>query len=197
MPGSNINELLSLWAATLLKHNDTPPFQNRDDLYHMIDSTLLGDVKWESFTRPRTVIRNILGNPDFDGEIDYAPLREYFDGERRLKNFMGGDWAWRQADEIAKDPAAAGATFVPIILGSDKTTVSVATGQNEYYPLYTSIGNVHNNVRHVHRNAVALIGFLAIPKPTVNMLMMPVSESSVGSCSIHHYHESYNPSSQG
>lgn len=54
--------------------------------------------------------------------------------------------------------------FVPIILGSDKTTVSVATGQNEYYPLYMSIGNVHNNVRRAHRNAVTLIGFLAIPK---------------------------------
>jgi hypothetical protein len=54
--------------------------------------------------------------------------------------------------------------FVPVILGSDKTTVSVATGNNEYYPLYASLGNVHNNVRRAHRNAVSLIGFLAIPK---------------------------------
>lgn len=54
--------------------------------------------------------------------------------------------------------------FVPIILGSNKTTVSVATGQNDYYPLYASIGNVHNNVRCTHRNAVAIIAFLAIPK---------------------------------
>lgn len=54
--------------------------------------------------------------------------------------------------------------FVPVILGSDKTTVSVATGNNEYYPLYASPGNVHNNVRRAHRNAVSLIGFLAIPK---------------------------------
>lgn len=53
---------------------------------------------------------------------------------------------------------------MPIILGSDKTTVSVATGQNDYYPLYMSIGNVHNNVRRAHRNAVAIIGFLVIPK---------------------------------
>ena len=36
--------------------------------------------------------------------------------------------------------------LVPIILGSDKTTVSVGTGNNEYYPLYLSIRNVHNNV---------------------------------------------------
>jgi hypothetical protein len=54
--------------------------------------------------------------------------------------------------------------FVPIILGSDKTTVSVATGDNEYYPLYLSIGNIRNNVRRAHRNGVALVGFLSVPK---------------------------------
>jgi hypothetical protein len=54
--------------------------------------------------------------------------------------------------------------FVPAILGSDKTTVSVATGQNEFYPLYTSIGNVHNSVRRAHRGAVSLLAFLSIPK---------------------------------
>jgi len=54
--------------------------------------------------------------------------------------------------------------FVPIILGSDKTTVSVATGDNSFYPLYLSIGNVQNHIRRAHQNAVVLIGFLAIPK---------------------------------
>ena len=54
--------------------------------------------------------------------------------------------------------------FVPVILGSDKTMVLVATGQNEFYPLYASLGNVHNAVRHAHHNAVSLVGFLAIPK---------------------------------
>ncbi|KAF9218585.1 hypothetical protein BS17DRAFT_687640, partial [Gyrodon lividus] len=53
-----------------------------------------------------------------------------------------------------------------IILGSDKTTVSVATGQNHYYPLYLSVGNVCNNVRHAHHNAVVLVSFLAIAKTT-------------------------------
>lgn len=57
--------------------------------------------------------------------------------------------------------------FVPIILGSDKTTVSVATGQNEYYPLYLSIGNVHNNVCRAHRDAVTVTAFLSLPKSTL------------------------------
>ncbi|KIJ11323.1 hypothetical protein PAXINDRAFT_36956, partial [Paxillus involutus ATCC 200175] len=57
-----------------------------------------------------------------------------------------------------------GAMFAPWILGSDKTTVSVATGNNEYYPIYLSVGNLHSNVRCAHGEGVSLLGFLAIPK---------------------------------
>ncbi len=71
-------------------------------------------------------------------------------------------------DLIAENPSTHGAMFCPIILGSNKTTVSVATGNTEYYPLYGSIGPVYNNVRRAHRNAVFLIAFLAIPKSEYN-----------------------------
>ena len=67
-------------------------------------------------------------------------------------------------DVISEDPLTHGLMFVPIILGSDKTTVPVATGQNDYYPLYLSIGNVQNHMRQAHKNALVVIGFLPIPK---------------------------------
>ena len=51
-----------------------------------------------------------------------------------------------------------------IMLGSDKTTVSVGTGNTEFHPLYLSIGNVHNSIRRAHKDAVVPIAFLAIPK---------------------------------
>lgn len=54
--------------------------------------------------------------------------------------------------------------FIPIILGADKTTIMVGTGDIEYYPLYFSLGPIQNPVRHTHQNAVIPIGFLAIPK---------------------------------
>jgi hypothetical protein len=63
--------------------------------------------------------------------------------------------------------------FVPIILGSNKTTVSVATGQNEYWPLYMSIGNVYNNVRRSHRGALVPIAFLSIPKGKFFCFLQP------------------------
>ena len=62
------------------------------------------------------------------------------------------------------NPRCEGAAFVPVILGSNKTIVSVATGQHDYYSLYLSLGNLHNNTRRSHWNGVALIGFLATPK---------------------------------
>ncbi|KAI1782207.1 hypothetical protein LXA43DRAFT_1069135 [Ganoderma leucocontextum] len=191
MSGANIDKLLELWNASLLPHNTTPPFRNHFDMYQTIDATPLGEVSWTRFVMShpdadscpadaptwkkasyevwyrdvREVVKNIISNLDFKTQIDYAPLREFdTNGVRQLRNFKGGDWAWRQADEIAKDPNTHGAAFVPIILGSDKTTVSVATGQNEYYPLYASIGNIHNTARRAHRNGVVLVGFLAIPK---------------------------------
>ncbi len=67
-------------------------------------------------------------------------------------------------DTIGKQQGMQDTTFCPVILGSDKTTVSVATGQNDYYPLYLSNGLVRNMTRRAHRNAVSLIAFLAIPK---------------------------------
>jgi len=71
---------------------------------------------------------------------------------------------------IAKDPTTLGSMLVPIILGSDKTTVSVATGHTEYWPVYLSIGNIHNNVRRAHHNGVVLLGFLSIPKSKTHFL---------------------------
>ncbi|KAF7967364.1 hypothetical protein HWV62_34649 [Athelia sp. TMB] len=191
MSARHIDTLLALWAASLAPYDDTPPFDSHKELYSIIDSCSLAHVPWESFTLkykdtspnpaespswmrqdfevwfrdPRELIKNLLSNPDFDGEFDYAPYHEYDeDNNHRFQNFMSGDWAWHQADLIAQDQQNHGALFVPIFNGSDKTTVSVATGQNDYYPLYMSIGNIHNNVRRAHRDGVVLVGFLAIPK---------------------------------
>jgi hypothetical protein len=123
MSADHIDTLLDLWAASLFKHDDHPPFANHKDLYSTIDATPRGDVPWQSFSvsftgaipdgevppwmnanydvwfrDPRTVIQNMVGNPDFDGEIDYAPIRQFeANGERRFKDFMSGDWAWKQA----------------------------------------------------------------------------------------------------
>ncbi|KAI6097637.1 hypothetical protein EDD17DRAFT_1490076, partial [Pisolithus thermaeus] len=157
-----IDALLDLWGATLLEHNAKPPFDNCHSLYNTIDSIPLGDVKWQRFkvqytgdippANPlpwmrqsyevwyrdaRKVVHQILGNPSYADEIDLRPFWEFSTegDQRQYKDFMSGDWSWDQADIIAADETTLGSTFAPIILGSDKTTVSVATGNNEFYPL--------------------------------------------------------------
>lgn len=67
--------------------------------------------------------------------------------------------------------------YCGIILGSDKTTVSVATGNVEYHPLYLSITNPHNSVRRAHNQAVVPIAFLAIPKGVLCNVLVCLSLS--------------------
>ena len=123
MSAGNIDALLQLWAAEALARGEDPPFRDHKDLYQTIDSTPLGDICWDSFKMtfnatspdeeppawlaneyrvhfrdPHAVVLNMLANPDFKDEIDFAPFREYLqEGDRLLKDVMSGDWAWRQA----------------------------------------------------------------------------------------------------
>ncbi|KAI9441589.1 hypothetical protein H4582DRAFT_2110402 [Lactarius indigo] len=182
MSGNDINVLSQLWRASLINHGVPPDdinlFDSRDSLYATIDATPFGDAVWQGFSlsysgrRPdntpewmtktynvwhrdaRQLLHNMLANSDFDNEFDYVPFRE-FDAQkrRRWRDFMSGDWAWREANIIANNPETRW-----------RNALSVATGHNEYYPVYMSIGNIRNNIRRAHRNAIVLLGFLAIPK---------------------------------
>ena len=123
MSAGDINFLLSLWGASLAIHESGPPFSTAAHLYDTIDSTLLGDTAWESFSLqyngtqpesnvpswmqaefdvwfrdPRNLVHNLLSNPDFKADFDYAPFQERTgDGRHRFQDFMSGNWAWNQA----------------------------------------------------------------------------------------------------
>lgn len=102
--------------------DETAPFLDHNDLYALIDDIPYGDVRWESSTityegavpegprpswmdakykiwlrSPLEVVKNLIKNPDFAGEFDYAPYHEYLDSKHRFQHLMSGDWAWRQA----------------------------------------------------------------------------------------------------
>jgi len=123
MSGGDINILLSLWEASLAEHGDKRPFTSHNDLYNTIDATSLGDIQWQSFSvrynaalpqgqvpswmqtdfdvwfrDPHVVVKNLISNPDFDNEFDYAPFQEYDkENNHRFQDFMSGNWAWKQA----------------------------------------------------------------------------------------------------
>ncbi|PIL30262.1 hypothetical protein GSI_07440 [Ganoderma sinense ZZ0214-1] len=191
MPQSNISFLMDLWAADVMQHGGRPPFADHADMYRTIDEIALGDAPWLClrirytgprpatnipqwmtevyeiwYCDPRKIARSMLANPEFKGHFDITPYREFTrSGERRYGNVMSGNWAWRIADAIAREVAGSeGGMVVPFVFGSDKTTVSVATGQNDFYPLYMSLATFDNSVHRAHRDSVIPIAFLAIPK---------------------------------
>ncbi|KAK1221763.1 hypothetical protein PQX77_015419 [Marasmius sp. AFHP31] len=186
----HIDELMEILAAR--DQEREPLFADHTDLYSTIDACADGTVPWEAFSvkydgpreeskvepwmdtefmvyyrDPRSVLHRQLGNPDFIGEIETTPYQATSaeDGKRQFQNFMSSNWAMREADTIINQhPDTEGAMLCATITGSDKTTVSVATGQNDYYPAYLSNGCLTNNARRSHRGGVSLFMFLAIPK---------------------------------
>ncbi len=123
MSAGNVDTLMELWEASLATYNDNAPFVNCEDMYRYIDTIPYGKVQWQSFTlicgkevdesetRPfwmedpqivwyrdlLDVLRVMLANPAFDDEFDYVPYHRYLNGVHRFRDFMSGDWAWKQA----------------------------------------------------------------------------------------------------
>lgn len=123
MSAGDIDFLFNLWGATLAPHGDDPPFANHIDLYATIDATTIGDVAWDTFSLkyngvrpegeippwmlseydvwfrdPRSLVHNLISNPDFNNEFDYSPLREFdANNNRCFQDLMSGNWAWKQA----------------------------------------------------------------------------------------------------
>ncbi|KAF9552778.1 hypothetical protein CPC08DRAFT_768043 [Agrocybe pediades] len=186
-----INKGLDLWLAAQLKAgiNLPLPWSSAQEMYSTIDEIQEGDAPFETVhfkytgTLPpnppswmtatyelctrdsRTLLHNQLATTDFARDFSSRPYRQFDSkGDRVWSNLMSGDWAWNEADVIAEDNQTHSAMLVPIIAGSDKTTVSVATGHQEYHPVYLSPGNISNVARRSHGNGVLPVAFLLIPK---------------------------------
>ncbi|KAI9431742.1 hypothetical protein F5148DRAFT_961815, partial [Russula earlei] len=165
------------------------PWDNAEQLYATIDSIYAREIGWKTlqftYTGPKPStplqwmektydlnLQDVLGlleqqlaSTEFEGQFEYTPFQEFdFNGDCVYSHLMSAFWANREADTIAEDPQTYGAMLVPIFSGSDKTTVPVATGNQEYHPVYASAGNISNTARRGHGNAVMPIAFLPIPK---------------------------------
>jgi Plavaka transposase len=121
MSAGNINNLLQIWASTLPPDED-PPFINKRDLHDTINSIELSDAPWSSFNvlfnreleegdttlwkhatyevwyrNPEVVLKNQLRSTDFANETDFAAKKVWDEnGKGRYRDFMSGNWSWRQ-----------------------------------------------------------------------------------------------------
>jgi len=120
MSQSNIDDLLELWALSLMKHDNLGPFDSYKHIYDTIDATHVGDAPWKSFQAcvdvdlpddapswrqrsydiyyhdPDVVVINLLNNPDFNGQFDMTPY-VHLDahGHRQWSDFMSANFSYR------------------------------------------------------------------------------------------------------
>lgn len=127
MSKANTDDLLSIMKARAVREGGTSPFESSADLYATIDSITEGDIAWDSFTvqyngprpeadvppwmdekfqvfyrNPREVVKHMLANNAFNGNFDYTPYRQYENGQRVWRDFMSGNFAWKQAVRTPK-----------------------------------------------------------------------------------------------
>ncbi|KIJ55985.1 hypothetical protein M422DRAFT_150938 [Sphaerobolus stellatus SS14] len=115
------------------------------------------------YRNPVECIPELMGNPIFHKVMKYAPERLYADKERaeQIYNEMWtADWWWELQGKLPP-----GATIAPVILASDKTQLSVFSGDKQAWPVYISIGNIGKATRRqTSQRAMILLGYIPVTK---------------------------------
>ena len=107
------------------------------------------------------VLRFLMGHRPFENDLVYAPVRHFNTDESRIYSEMHTADAWW--DWQNKLPP--GATVIPMIFGSDKTTLTNHGGDKSVWPVHFTIGNiVASERREVLRPASLVLGLIPIMK---------------------------------
>ncbi|KAA1479326.1 hypothetical protein DENSPDRAFT_862008 [Dentipellis sp. KUC8613] len=113
------------------------------------------------FRDPLKCIESLYGKVDFVNHMSFGPVKDFCDEERSQQMYgemNTGSWWWETQGKLPD-----GATVVPVILSSDKTQLSVFSGDQEVHPVYLTIGNISKDIRRKPSyRAQILIAYLPI-----------------------------------
>ncbi|KAG6905232.1 hypothetical protein DXG01_004078 [Tephrocybe rancida] len=112
---------------------------------------------------PVAVIKELIESPLIGGKNQYTPCRVYQDEKCKNHEYgemNEGDWVWETQEKLLE-----GATVVPVILSSDKTSLMLFSGDKQAYPVYLAIGTTDHKVRRqTSAHAMVLIGYIPVTK---------------------------------
>ncbi|KIM88976.1 hypothetical protein PILCRDRAFT_61652 [Piloderma croceum F 1598] len=121
------------------------------------------------------VVAHLFANPVFAHCMEFSPyaLFEKEDRIRAYGEFMSGQFAWDYHSSLPK-----GHTVLGVIGASDKTPLTIGTGNKEMHPVLFSLTNIKAGVQmKATANAFTLGAYLPIPKfldvsPTVHAALV-------------------------
>lgn len=161
-------------------------FSNIKELHDIIDNDLPTRAEWKytgitldgyNLIEPsilwyrsiKECIQALIGGKEFKDLLQYTPEQHYPDEESAsgddreecqiFTEMWTGRWWWRKQNLFP------GKTIVPMIFSSDKTQLTLFSGDKTAYPIYLTIGNIPGHLRRMpSMHTQILVGYLPVSK---------------------------------